>query len=201
MACKRRNLQGQPGNPLPAHRRQAMDLGFPSSQSPALTLRLRGQSPLPTMADTLESERSNHIMTEPDQAGERPDTQESAERADIIRAARVVPFQDLWIATATELLDMSHWQRALRIFVLVYRLWPELPVPGTPHTLAHQTFAMVPGGSLHEREEIIMDAWMVQEEDVWDAIMWELDGMAHWQRGLRLYILLERLWRHLLPRD
>jgi len=148
------------------------------------------------MADTLESERSNHIMTEPDQAGERPDTQESAERADIIRAAREVPFQDLWIATATELLDMSHWQRALRIFVLVYRLWPELPEPG-----ALQMFAVAPVATPHEREEIIMDAWMVQEEDVWDAIMWELDGMAHWQRGLRLYILLERLWKHLLPRD
>ena len=159
------------------------------------------------MADTLESERSNHIMstapTVPDEAGERgmsagvpvPDLRES-ERADIMRAARAVPFQELWIATATELLNMSHWQRALRIFVLVYRLWPELPEPG-----ALQMFAVAPVATPHEREEILMEAYMVADEDVWDAIMWELDDMDNWQRGLRLYILLERLWRHLLPRD
>jgi hypothetical protein len=162
------------------------------------------------MVGTLESERSNHIMstapTVSDEAGERgmsagapdPDAQES-ERADIMRAARAVPFQELWIATATELLDMNHWQRALRIFVLVYRLWPELPQPGALGAL--QTFAVPPLATPHEREEIIMEAYTVADEDVWDAIMWELDGMANWQRALRLYILLERLWRHLLPRD
>ena len=61
--------------------------------------------------------------------------------------------------------------------------------------------AGAPVSNAQERGNIRHAAHAVPYEQVWDAIMTELYRMSKWQRGLRLYVLLRRLWRQREPRD